>query len=206
MIAATILIAILAAGVYFLGLRTAQTGDEVSRTLPAFITFGVLSLMAAFFALGDYLDAILPRQLEPVYTLADLQGQVPLAEGDPVLLVGQTIERVEYHASQFTNVELDDAVIPVEGQGYLAGRWDMEEDDSRYLNPAAPVVVLSRSTGAGTELISRYIFQGTYDEYIAFIPRFQTVPLITMALSLALGLLCFILPFVYRRQVRRADG
>ncbi len=206
MIAATILLLILAWGVIVFGLRGATTREQVNRTLPALIVFGALSLLTAFFAFGDYLDAILPNRLEAIETQAQFEAQTPLEEREQVLIVGQTAGLIEFRVSDPTDITLtDDTPFSIRGSAYMAGRWDINaEDETRFLNDGSPVVVLA--VAEDTEnVVARYIFQGTYDEYIDFIPRFTVMPLATMIFSVLLAAMCFGLPVLALRRIKHAN-
>ena len=202
MIAATILLFILTWGVVVFGLRGATTREQVNRTLPALIVFGLLALMTAFFALGDYLDAILPNRLEPIRTEAELAEQQPFEEREQSLIIGETIGLVEYHVSDPMTIRLsDETTVDIGGTAYIASQWDIKDDESNYLDQGSPVVVLAVAENE-TDVVARFIYQGTYDDYIDFIPRFTLMPLLTVALSLLLAAACFGLPMLARRRLK----
>jgi len=202
MIAATILLFILTWGVVVFGLRGATTREQVNRTLPALIVFGLLALLTAFFALGDYLDAILPNRLEPIRTAADLAEQQPFEIREQSLIIGETVGLIEYRVSDPMTVRLsDDTTVDISGTAYIASQWDVNDDEAEYLDAGSPLVVLTVAKNE-TDVVARLVYQGTYDGYIDYIPRFTIMPIITIALSLLLALACFGLPVLARRRLK----
>lgn len=201
MIAATLFLGFLTLLVYALGLRGAKTPQEVARTRPALITFGLLAFLTAFFALGDLLDALVPNRLDPIETLADLEAVGPLGDRELVLLVGESESFTQYRVSDSFGMAFPDGTLVVEGSGYIAAKWDRDEDDTT-LPAGREVVVLARGVGDGVRVEGRYIYAGTYEAYIDFIPRFLVIPALTITLSLLLGIFCFAMPAVIMRRVK----
>lgn len=199
MIVATIFLAILASGVVVLGLRNASSREQVSRTVPALVTFGLLALLTAFFALGDVFDALLPGDLDPLESVAALEAEAPFDEGEAVLFVGESATFTEYRATDVFDMTLDDGDFALTGDAYIASGWS-QEDERTTLDAGEPVVVLARYTGSGLTFESRLIYVGTHESFLDFVPRFLVIPVITMVSSIVLALICFALPVIYYRR------
>lgn len=201
MIVVTVILGIFAGGIIVFGLRGAQTRTAVNRTLPALITFAVLGFMTAFYAFGQYLNALLPVELEPVNTLAEYEARQPLPTGEMILLVGEMEGFTPVRtANSFGLVLADGATLTITGATYNDLRWDVTENESRFLSAGAAVVVQARVL-QDERLLAYTVFQGTHDEFRDYMPRFTTMPLVTAIASLILAVVCVALPFYKRRKL-----
>ncbi|TVR21612.1 MAG: hypothetical protein EA396_07760 [Anaerolineaceae bacterium] len=201
MIVVTVILGIFAGGIIVFGLRGAQTRTAVNRTLPALITFAVLGFMTAFYAFGQYLNALLPVELEPITTSAEYEARQPLPVGEMALFVGEMAGFTPVRTAATFGLVLDDgATLTITGTTYNDLLWDVTENESRFLPEGAGVVVQARAL-ENDRLLAYTVFQGTHDEFRDYMPRYATMPLVTAISSLILAVICVVLPFYKRRKL-----
>ncbi len=200
MIAATVMLAFFASGVLFFGLRGATTRQQVNRTLPALVTLAFLAFLTAFFAFGDYLDALLPNRLDPIESIAEYESRQPFERGTMILLVGQAGTFTPVRIASTFELDFPDGSLSLAALSYSDINWDEDANEARFLDAAADVVVQVRVFDS-EQIVVHTVFQGTHAQFLDYMPRFTTLPLITALLSVLVGVVCVVFPVMKRRQV-----
>ncbi|PJF21273.1 MAG: hypothetical protein CUN56_11920 [Phototrophicales bacterium] len=191
MIVVTILLGLLAYTLWRFGLKQAVTRRQVIRLVPAFVTFGVLLLLTAAFALSEYFDAREPRFLTP-------QTTTPQLTDERVVLIGTAHQNTR--AKDQLTVQLDDAPMTFLNTDYLDGNWRQRSVDHYYLNAGDPVVVVAELRNE--KWFVTFVYRGDYEGFLKFYERFAFVPLSTTIISVIMAILVIFISVPYYRKLR----
>lgn len=199
MIAAILTLAPLVLVFLYFGIRGAQSKQSIKRTLPALLTLVMMAIVTIFFAFGSYLDTRLPARLEPIESKAAYESRLPLDEGF-ALIIGEASNFTPVRTMPMFDIVVSDGILSFPTGIYNDINWDLDENESHYLDAGSPVVVQLRVRDDGSNYVQT-IFQGTHQEYLDYLPSLGIQPLIALIGAIILGLMTILIPYWKYRQL-----
>jgi hypothetical protein len=199
MIAAIITLAPLVLVFLYFGVRGATSRQDIKRTLPALLTLLMMAIVTVFFAFGSYLDTLLPARLEPIETEAEYLERSPLDAGFAVV-VGEAYTFTPVRTMPMFDIVVPDGILSFPAGVYNDVNWDLDPNESHYLDEGSPVVVQLRVRDDRSVYIQT-IFQGTYQGYLDYLPSLGLQPLIALISAIVLGILTVAIPYWKYRQL-----
>lgn len=199
MIAAILTLAPLVLLFLYYGIRGAQSRQDIKRTLPALLTLVMMAIVTAFFAFGSYLDTLLPARLEPIETQAEYEEATPLDAGFAII-IGDAYTFTPVRTMPIFDVVVPDGILSFPAGVYNDVNWDLDPNDSHYLDEGSPVVVQLRVRDDHT-VYAQTIFQGTHQEYLDYLPSLGLQPLIALISAVVLGVITLAIPYWKYRQL-----
>jgi hypothetical protein len=199
MIAAILTLAPLVLVFLYFGIRGAQSKQDIKRTLPALLTLVMMAIVTIFFAFGSYLDTRLPARLEPIETQADYEASSPLDPGFAIV-IGEAYTFTPVRTMPMFDVVVPDGILSFPTGVYNDVNWDLDENDSHYLDAGSPVVVQLRVRDDHS-VYAQTIFQGTHQEYLDYLPSLGMQPLIAFISAIILGIITIGIPWWKYRQL-----
>ncbi len=199
MIAAILTLAPLVLVYLYFGVRGAKSRQAIKRTLPALLTLVMMAIVTTFFAFGGYLDTRLPARLEPIETQAEFEATSPLEPGF-ALIIGEAYTFTPVRTMPMFDIVVPDGILSFPTGIYHDIHWDLDENDSHYLDAGSPVVVQLRVRDDHTTYVQT-IFQGTHQEYLDYLPTLGMQPLIAFISAIVLGVIVVAVPYWKYRQL-----